>query len=132
LGVAVDAYRNIYIADSEKHRIRRVNTGTGIVTTVAGSTNQGGFGGDGGPAVEAILNQPTKVIVVGLSDLFISDEGNNRVRFVDSSSGVIITYVGTGAIDFGGENVLATRGGLFEPGGVAFDASGNPFLSYSQ
>ena len=77
-GVAVDGSGNVYIADTVSHRIRRVDT-SGTLTTIAG-TGQGGFGGDGGPAMEAQLNYPTGVAVDEAGNIYVADSGNHRIR----------------------------------------------------
>ena len=96
--MAVDSAGNLFIADGHNHRIRRVDP-QGIITTVAGIGSEGadgaGFGGDGGPAVEAQLNLPQDVAVDGAGNLFIADTDNNRVRRVDPA-GTITTVAGTG------------------------------------
>ncbi|HLC41149.1 MAG TPA: hypothetical protein VJO34_05915, partial [Methylomirabilota bacterium] len=91
--VAVDAAGNLFIADRDNHRIRKVD-GSGIINTVAGDGTQG-FGGDGGPAAGAQLNTPTGVAVDGSGNLFIADRFNNRIRKVDST-GTITTVAGSG------------------------------------
>lgn len=77
-GVAVDAVGNVYIADSQNNRIRKVDT-TGIITTVVG-TGVAGYSGDGGPAVNAELNEPIGVTISPSGDLYIADYMNNRIR----------------------------------------------------
>jgi sugar lactone lactonase YvrE len=94
LGVALDSKGNLYIADSKNNRVRKINT-NGIITTVAGAGGHGGFSGDGGPATDAKLNRPTGLAIDGAGDLYIADEGNNRVRRVDPQ-GVITTVAGNG------------------------------------
>jgi hypothetical protein len=81
-GVAVDGVGNLYIADTDNDRIRMV--AAGIITTVAGNGTQGGSG-DGGPATSAELYSPAGVAVDGSGNLYIADEGNNRIREDDVS-----------------------------------------------
>jgi len=99
-GLAIDAKGNLYIADAGNNVIRRVDASTGIITTVAGdyaaakaSDGLGGFGGDGGPATSAQLNDPQGVAVDGAGDLFIADTFNSAIREV-TPAGVISTVAG--------------------------------------
>ena len=87
-GVAVDGSSNLYIADTENHRVRRVDA-SGTITTIAG-TGERGDGGDGGPAVGARLNWPSGVAVDGSGNLYIADSGNAQIRRVDAR-GIITT-----------------------------------------
>src|ERR1039457_5046111 len=75
--VAVDATGNIYIADTQNNRIRKVTATTGIITTVVGN-GTAGFSGDGGSATNASLNTPTSVALDGFGNLFIADQRNQR------------------------------------------------------
>src|SRR5207302_3592509 len=90
-GVAVDGAGNLFIADYGNNRIRRVDAATQVITTVAGggatgcSLCGGGFSGDGGPATSAELNSPKGIAVDGAGNLFIADNGNNRIREVVAS-----------------------------------------------
>ena len=87
----------LVVADTENHRIRRIDAATGIVRTVAG-TGAAGFGGDAGPATAAALNGPAAVLADGTGNLFIADTRNHRVRRVDASTGLITTLAGTGLL----------------------------------
>ena len=87
--VAVDATGNLFIADTDNNRIRRVNS-SGTISTFAG---RGSALGDGGPAVEARLAGPRGVAVDAASNLYIADTYNNRIRRVDPS-GAITTFAG--------------------------------------
>ncbi len=127
-GIAVDAQGNLYIADSENHRIRRVAAADGIITTIAGSGIAGAFGGDGGPAISARLNTPVQVAVRG-NDLFIADSLNSRIRRVNLSDGMITTVAGVGTEGSTGDGGAATAAQLFRPKGVAVDAQGNLFIA---
>ena len=89
--ICLDAAGNLYIADNENHRIRKVTPG-GIITTVAG-TGTAGAAGDGGPATKAQLNRPYDVKVDSAGDLIIADYGNSRIRIV-TPNGVINTIAG--------------------------------------
>jgi sugar lactone lactonase YvrE len=98
--VAFDSHGNLYIADHNNVRIRRVEAATGLITTVAGNGKRG-FSGDGGPAVEASLNAPAGLAFDAHDNLFIADSGNHRIRKIDAATGVISTVAGSGPIDEG-------------------------------
>jgi RHS repeat-associated protein len=84
----------LYIADTGNHRVVRLNTKTGIATTVAGSS-VAGFSGDNGPAISASLSSPTHLGLDNEGNLIIADSGNNRIRRVvfDKSAQGTLTYV---------------------------------------
>ncbi|MFN6039554.1 MAG: hypothetical protein ACK452_13875, partial [Bacteroidota bacterium] len=92
-GVAIDAAGNLYIADSENHRVRKVNS-SGIISTYAG-TGSLGFSGDGGQAANAQLNFPVAVALDDNGNLYIVDKYNARIRKVDFN-GNISTFAGNG------------------------------------
>ena len=127
-GVAVDNADNLYIADRNNHRILKIDS-TGTITTFAG-TEERGFGGDGGPAVQARLRYPTGVAVDGAGNLYIADQNNHRLRKVDST-GTIDTVAGTGESGFGGDNGAAATAQLSYPSGVAVDGAGNLYIADS-
>jgi Ca2+-binding RTX toxin-like protein len=114
--VAVAVQGGYYIADSFNHRVRYVSP-TGTITTVAG-TGTPGYNGDNQPATSAQLHEPTSVLSVGTGFL-IADTGNNRVRFVDASSGQISTVAGNGVAGFSGDGGPATSAELTFPQGLA-------------
>ena len=81
-GVAVDAVGNVYIADTDNHRVRRVDVATGNISTFVGMGERG-FSGDGGPATEGRLAFPTDVAVDGVSgSVYIADQLNHLIRRV--------------------------------------------------
>jgi hypothetical protein len=128
-GVAVDAYGNLFIADEGNNVIRELWT-NGIITTVAGNGSRG-YSGDGGTATNANLAIPTGVAVDTYGNLFIADQGNNRIREV-STNGLITTVAGTADGYWGGyfgDGGAATNAGLSSPYGVAVDMNGNLFFS---
>jgi sugar lactone lactonase YvrE len=78
-GITLDAEGNLFIADFNNQRIRRVERRTGIIDTVAGN-GVDGFSGDYGPPTEASFSSPSDLVFDGEGRLYISDQGNNRVR----------------------------------------------------
>jgi uncharacterized protein (TIGR03437 family) len=125
-GVAVDSAGNLYIADTGNYRIREV--AGGVIATVAGDGDLS-FSGDNGPATRALLNYPDGVAVDSGSNLYIADQGNNRIRKV--SNGVITTVAGNGTQGFSGDGGAATSAELFLGGyaGIAVDSSGNLYFA---
>ncbi len=93
--VRFDRRGNMYFADMKSHVIRKVEKKTGTITTIAG-TGQPGFGGDGGYATKAMLRQPHSIVFDPQGRLLICDIGNDRVRRLDLSTGLIETYLGNG------------------------------------
>jgi sugar lactone lactonase YvrE len=125
--VAVDAAGNVYVADQNNHRVRKIDTG-GTITTVAG-TGIAGFSGDGALATSAQLNAPAGVAVdTAGTVLYIADANNQRVRRVNIG-GVINTFAGTGVFGFTGDNGPASNASLAAPRGVYLDAAGNVYIT---
>lgn len=129
VGLALDKQGNLYIAEYEEQRVRKVSP-NGIITTFAGSGQVGiaGFSGDGGPATAARLSYPSAVAVDGQGNVYIADEGNHRVRKV-SAGGTITTIAGTGVAGFSGDGGPATSASLYYPQGVAVDGQGNVYIA---
>ena len=92
--IQFDARGHMYIAERDSHVVRKVEAGSGTISTLAG-TGVAGFSGDGGPATQAQLRQPHSIVVVG-DGLLICDIGNQRVRRVSLTTGMIDTWAGTG------------------------------------
>jgi sugar lactone lactonase YvrE len=90
----LDSQGNLFVLDPVNDRVRRIDAKTGVITTIAGSTR--GFGGDGGPAVKAKLNNPSAMAIDSLGNLYIAEFVNNSVRRVDARTGVITTVAGNG------------------------------------
>ncbi len=126
--VAVDSAGNLYIADTGNHRVRKVAAGTGIITTVAGNGTFG-FSGDGGAGTSAELYNPYSAAVDRAGNLYIADEGNNRVRKVAAGTGIITTVAGNGTGGFSGDGAAATSAELKYPSGVAMDSTGNLYIT---
>src|SRR5262249_20240480 len=126
--IDIDGAGNLYLTDSDNHTIRKV-TPQGVISVVAGRPRQGGFGGDGGPATEALLNFPIGVAVDGAGNIYICDNDNNRIRKVTAATGVISTIAGNGLAGFGGDGGPATAARFSEPQNVAVDKDGNVYIS---
>jgi sugar lactone lactonase YvrE len=125
-GVATDSSGNVYIADGDNNRIRKVST-LGIITTVAGDSI-GGYNGDGILATKAELNDPTDIRVDKAGNLYIADFLNDRIRMVNTS-GIISTVAGFGSAGYIGNGGPATAAYLNGPDKIALDAAGNIFIS---
>ncbi len=122
-GVDVDSAGNIYIADTDNHRIRKVDAGTGVIDTVAGD---GGatYDGDGGLAIFAGVEKPQAVAAGNNGKFYIVSMDANVVRKVDTG-GIITTIAGTGIRGYSGDGGDATLAMLDQPRGVGLNASGS-------
>ena len=121
--VALDSKGNLYIADTVNQRIRMISGRT--ITTVAGNQAQGpNFGGDLGAATVANLWSPTAIAFDAAGNYYIADNGNSRIRKVDTA-GIITTFVGAS----GGTS--GTAGKLDHPNGLVFDAGGALYIADS-
>ncbi len=139
---AFDGAGNLYIADSAHNKIRMVcATGTvtiagttcpgaGIITTVAG-TGDAGNSGYPGPAKDCLLSSPNGVALDGAGNLYIADSGNNVIRKITASTGIISTFAGNGTPGFAGDGLVATAGAVeFNgPVGVTADYQGNLYIA---
>jgi sugar lactone lactonase YvrE len=124
--LALDRSGNLYVADKDNHRVRRIGK-DGKISTLAG-TGVAGFSGDGGPAARAQLDTPSGVAVDEAGNVYIADTNNNRIRKV-FPSGVIVTIAGTGRFGYSGDGGPATSARLAFPTGIALDADGNLYVA---
>ena len=131
-GVFVDSTGNIFIADTDNHRIREVAAATGIITTVAGTGTQcspsSSACGDGGAAISAQLADPDGLFVDSSGNIYIADTGDNRIRQVAASNGNVSTVAGTGNPGYAGDGAAAASAQLAGPSSVFVDVSGNIFI----
>ena len=93
--VRFDSKGNLFFVEMMNHLVRKVNTKTGVITTVAG-TGKKGFGGDGGPAIRAFFNRPHSIQFGPKGNLFVCDIGNRRIRKISMETGLVTTFSGTG------------------------------------
>ncbi len=125
-GVAVDGAGNLYIADFNSARIRKVTAG--VISTVAG-TGIAGYTGEGGPATAARLYGPIAVAVDSAGNVYLADYYNQRIRKITVATGIITTIAGNGSAGFSGDGLQATTAQLYYPTGVAVDAAGNVYIA---
>lgn len=123
-----DRQGNLYLCDTFNQRIRKVDARTGVITTVAGN-GQKGYGGDGGPATQASLNEPYGVLPDRDGNLFIVDRLNAAIRRVDAKSGTITTYAGNGKMGYGGDGGPAKEAMLQEPNALDIDPHGDLYIA---
>ena len=123
-GLTIDRKGNIFVADTENCRLRRIDAETGTIATVAGGAACQSKG-DGQSAKAALLNNPRALAVDSLGNVFLSE--GCRVRRIDSQ-GTITTYAGTGVCGFNGDGGLATNA-MVEVVGMAVDDNGNLYIS---
>ncbi|MBI4325065.1 MAG: VCBS repeat-containing protein [Chloroflexi bacterium] len=123
--LAVDAAQNIYVADYNNHKVRRVGT-DGIIVTVAG-TGTAGYSGDGSLASAAQLNSPFGVALDAAGNILVGDMQNQRVRRV-GIDGTITTIAGTGEAGFSGDGGPAGSAVFNWPRGLTVDQAGNVYV----
>jgi len=122
--LAIDLNGNIFVSDSNNHRIRKISP-TGVVTTVAGSDS--GFA-DGDVNV-AKFSYPEGIAVDNLGNLFIADSGNNRIRKI-TSSGLVTTLAGSDNFGFADGNGNSAK--FWTPCGIALDSNGAIIVAEKQ
>ena len=122
-GVVIGPDGALYFCDLDNQRIRRLDLASGATTTVAGNGERG-YGGDGGPAIGALLNMPHEIQFDARGDLYIVERDNHVVRKVDMQRGIISTVAGTGEAGFSGDGGPATAAELRAPHSIVFHPDG--------
>jgi trimeric autotransporter adhesin len=129
-GLALDGSGNLYIAESSV--VAKLNLATGMISTVAGDSTQSNENlkdiGDGGPATQASFGNAVGVALDASGNIFIADSGNNRVRKITVSTGIITTVAGT-TQGYSGDGGPAAAAQLHAPTGLFFDASGDQYIA---
>lgn len=128
VGVASDRAGDIFVADSGASVVRETVASTGNIQTVAGDGDFG-FSGDGGPATDAVLNSPGGVALDSSADIFIADSGNNVIREISASSGIIQTVAGNGTAGYTGDGGPASAATLDQPSAIALDSAGDLLIA---
>lgn len=132
--MAIGAFGRIFIADKGNERVRNIDPVTGVIKTMAG-TGVPAFSGDGGPAKQAALSHPANVALDPWQNLYIVDEGNNVIRKIRRTDGVISTVAGVpNEFGYNGDGIPATQATLvlptgFSSPGVVFDAQGHLYFA---
>ncbi|HLF41008.1 MAG TPA: NHL repeat-containing protein [Acidimicrobiia bacterium] len=131
--VAADAAGNVFIADSANDVIRRVDP-SGVITTIAGQGGVAGDAGDGGPATQAKIQGPKGIVFDRDGNLLIADSGNDKIKRLDLTAGVITTVAGTGlgggnASEGRGDGGPATQAQMLEPRTVAVGPDGSLYIA---
>jgi sugar lactone lactonase YvrE len=133
--LAFDFAGNLYLADTNNHRVRRIAVANGAIATVAGNGIEA-FTGDNGPATAASIDSPNGLALDSSGNLYIADTHNGRLREVAAATGLIFTVAGAGVVggnvqSFGGDNGPATAAGLALPRGLTMDSAGNLYFADS-
>jgi hypothetical protein len=128
-GVAVDASGNLYIADTGNNVIREIMPFTAATSTVAGISGTSGYSGNNVLATTATLNSPAGVAIDSAGNIYIADTGNNVIRKITVSTGIITTVAGNGTAGSTGDGAAATSAELNKPTRVAVDAAGDLFIA---
>ena len=121
-GVAIDASGNVYVADTNNHKIRKI-TPSGDVTTYAGSGSQGSTDANG---TSASFSYPRNVAIDASGNLYVVDQWNHKIRKI-ANNGDVTTYAGSGSQ--GSTNANGTSASFYYPYGIAIDASGNLYVT---
>lgn len=132
-GLALDGKGTLFIVDALFNNVRSVNLTSGVIQRFAGIYDDipgpGGYGGDGGQAVQALLSNPMGLAYDGAGHLIIADTGNNVLREIDLSNNIITTLAGNHTAGFGGDGSAATGTMFNYPSAVTSDPSGNLFIA---
>jgi DNA-binding beta-propeller fold protein YncE len=124
----LDGKGNLFIAEANNHCIRKVDLGSGTISTIAG-TGKKGYTGDGGPATRATFNEPYAVGIDDEGNLYVADRLNAVIRRIDGKSGIISSIAGTGKKGYSGDGGPAAKAMLREPNDVCLDGKGGLLIA---
>ena len=123
-----DSQGNMIVCMGRQHRIRRMDARTGIISLVAG-TGEAGYSGDGGPALDAVINQPYGLAVDRNGDMYFSQRFDPAVRKIDGRTGIISTVAGTGEFGYSGDGGPGNEAMLREPNDLYLDGKGGLLIA---
>ena len=123
-----DRQGNLYFSEARNHTVRRVDQATGVISTVAG-TGEEGYSGDGGPAVAATLNQIYALVIDANGDIYVVDRLNAAVRKIEAATGIITTVAGTGEPGYSGDGGPGSEAQLREPNDIFLDGRGGLLIA---
>jgi len=133
--VSFDPQGYLILSAWHNSKVMRLDMNSGYIEAICGN-GQRSYGGDGANAIDAIVDLPNSTAFDSKGRMFISDQGNNRVRVVNTE-GIIETYAGSGSIGFNGDGGLATEAAIFTGGGgqeafpagkIAIDSKDNLYI----
>ena len=127
-GIAVGPDGAIFVCETGGHRLRRIDTQTGVITTIAG-TGERGYAGDGGPATAALLDEPYEIAFDRVGSLVFVDMKSHVVRRIDRETGIIQTIAGTGGAGFSGDGGPAIAARLNQPHSIVFDRDDRLYIA---
>lgn len=126
-GVVIGPDKNLYVCEIRSSVLRKVDLQTKLISTIAGTTKKG-YSGDGGPALQAELNEPYEVRFDQAGNIYFVEMKNQIVRKVDAKTGIISTIAGTGKGGFSGDGGPATKATFNAPHSIAIDAKDNLYI----
>ena len=138
VSIAISTAGDVYISDQANQRIRKVD-GMSIISTVAGDGMRG-YSGDGGPATMARINNPvgqaappaSRIEIDSRGMLYLADTGNHVIRRLDTNTGVMTTFAGTGTAGISGDGSPATMAQLNGPTDIDVAPHGTVYIADTQ
>ncbi|MCY4555102.1 MAG: hypothetical protein OXF79_01660 [Chloroflexi bacterium] len=123
-----DPQGNMVVCMGRHHRIRRVDATTGTVALICG-TGEPGYAGDGGPAVDAVINQPYGLAIDANGDIYFAQRFDPAVRRIDGRTGMVSTVAGTGEFGYSGDGGPGNEAMLREPNDLCLDRRGGLLIA---
>ena len=120
-GIEFSPDGNLYFCDFLNHVVRRIDSKTSTISTVAGTGQKTGYSGDGGPATKALFHEPHELRFDKAGNFYVSDTRSNAIRRIDGKTGTITTVAGTGASGYSGDGGPATKATFNLPIAVSLD-----------